>query len=177
AVIRDGAGKRLTGRGTATNEHGQFALSVPLGATIQVSLVGYEPHTFKATNENQNSTILLTEGKNELEDAVVIGYTKKSIPDLTASVTVINVKDLVATPAANVMDLLQGRVAGMNVQLNNGAPGMSGTYTIRGISDIGVTSSGDDVFLNSSNPLFVVDGIPQEDVGEFNPAGLLDGSG
>src|SRR5690606_35232973 len=70
AVIRDGAGKRLTGRGTATNEHGQFALSVPLGATIQVSLVGYEPHTFKATNENQNSTILLTEGKNELEDAV-----------------------------------------------------------------------------------------------------------
>src|SRR5690606_33162856 len=42
---------------------------------------------------------------------------------------------------------------------------------------IGVTSNGDDVFLNSSNPLFVVDGIPQDDVGEFNAAGLLSGSG
>src|SRR5690606_28853010 len=118
--------------------------------------------------ENPNRRILLTAAQNEIEETVVVGYTTKTIADNTASVVVIKAEDLVATPAANVMDLLQGRVAGMNVHLNNGTPGMSGTYTIRGISDIGVTSSGGDVFLNSSNPLFVVDGIPQEDVGEFN---------
>jgi len=176
-VYQDATGKRMRGRATTTNAQGRFSLSVPAGAKVRVSLVGYGSHTFTAASENLNRTILLTAAQNEIEETVVVGYTTKTIADNTSSVVVIKADDLVATPAANVMDLLQGRVAGMNVQLNNGTPGMSGTYTIRGISDIGVTSSGDDVFLNSSNPLFVVDGIPQEDVGEFNPAGLLDGSG
>jgi TonB-linked SusC/RagA family outer membrane protein len=176
ALVRDAAGKRLTGRTTTTNRRGHFRLSAPTGATIRVSFVGYEPYTFKATPENQNRTILLTESKNELEE-IVLNYTRQKPQDNTAAITVIEASTLVATPAANVMELLQGRVAGLNIQLNNGTPGMQGTYTIRGISDIGVTSSGEDVFLNSSNPLFVVDGIPQQDVGEFNSQGLLDGSG
>lgn len=176
-AFRDASGKSLSGLTTKTNAQGRFNLTVPTGAMVRVSRVGYAPHTFRATADNQNRTILLTVTQNEIEETVVVGYTKKTIADNTAAVTVIKAEDLVATPAASVMDLLQGRVAGMNIQLNNGTPGMAGTYTIRGISDIGVTSSGDDVFLNSSNPLFVVDGMPQEDVGEFNPAGLLDGSG
>lgn len=176
-VYQDAKGKRMSGQTTTTDAQGRFSLDVPTGTRIRVSMIGYDQYSFRATADNANRTILLTSAQTEIEETVVIGYTKKTVADNTASVAVIDAKDLVATPAANVMDLLQGRVAGMNVQLNNGAPGMSGTYTIRGISDIGVTSSGDDVFLNSSNPLFVVDGIPQEDVGEFNPAGLLDGSG
>ena len=79
------------------------------------------------------------------------------------------------------MELLQGRVAGLNVQQNNGAPGSIGTYTIRGISDISIqgVGEGDDqqYILGSSAPLFVIDGIPQEDVGDFDANGLLSGSG
>ena len=79
------------------------------------------------------------------------------------------------------MELLQGRVAGLNVQQNNGAPGSIGTYTIRGISDISVQGVGDgedeQYILGSSAPLFVIDGIPQEDVGDYDANGLLSGSG
>lgn len=176
AAYRDAQGKNLKGHTTITNTRGRFSLSVPIGAMVRVSLVGYDQYTFRVTAENTNRTIVLTSSENRIEE-VVIGYERKAVHDVTSAVTVIKANELVATPAASVMDLLQGRVAGMNIQLNNGTPGMAGTYTIRGISDIGVTSSGDDVFLNSSNPLIVIDGIPQEDVGEFNPAGLLDGSG
>jgi TonB-linked SusC/RagA family outer membrane protein len=175
--IRDSAGKKMAGRAAKTDDQGRFTLPVSIGTTVQVIRLGYQTYTFQATAENQNRTILLNEIQHELEETIVIGYTKKSIADNTAAVTVIDAASLTATPAANVMDLLQGRVAGLNIQLNNGTPGMQGTYTIRGISDIGVSSNNGDLFLNSSQPLFVVDGIPQQDVGEFNAQGLMDGSG
>lgn len=176
-AIRDVAGKKLTaGKATSTNEKGQFSIAVPVGTTIRVGLVGYDEYTFKADASGERKTILLTESQNELEE-ITIAYTTKKVADNTASITIVDAKSLVATPVASVMDLLQGRVAGLNIQLNNGTPGMQGTYTIRGISDIGVSGSGNDLFLNSSAPLFVIDGIPQDDVGEFNPQGLLDGSG
>lgn len=177
SIVRDASGKAVNIAGTATGNKGAFSIKVPVGTTLRASSVGFESHTFKVDASNSFKTILLTERKNELEETVVVGITKKTVADNTASVVLIDAKDLVATPAASVMDLLQGRVAGMNIQLNNGTPGMQGTYTIRGISDIGVSGKGGDVYLNSSNPLFVVDGIPQQDVGEFNPQGLLDGSG
>src|SRR5690606_25497575 len=136
-------GKRVSRRETATDAKGQFRLRVPLHSTIKVSLVGYEAYTYKATEANQNINIDLIKVRNELEETIVMGYTTKSQASVTSSVVVIDADDLVQTPAANVMELLQGRVAGMNIQLNNGTPGMQGTYTIRGISDIAINGSGE----------------------------------
>lgn len=160
-----------------TNLEGQFKISVPLNATVQFSFLGFESYTTKAEKDQSGMEIHLVEALNLLDQTVVVGYTSKSLADVTSTVTVIDADDLVETPVANVMELVQGRVPGLNVQLNNGTPGMQGTYTIRGISDISVSGEGDNMILGSSNPLFVVDGIPQEDVGEFNAQGLLDGSG
>src|SRR5690606_35379283 len=160
-----------------TNLEGQFKISVPLNATVQFSFLGFESYTTKAEKNQSGMEIHLVEALNLLDQTVVVGYTSKSLADVTSTVTVIDADDLVETPVANVMELVQGRVPGLNVQLNNGTPGMQGTYTIRGISDISVSGEGDNMILGSSNPLFVVDGIPQEDVGEFNAQGLLDGSG
>lgn len=160
-----------------TDAKGAFSIRVPVNATIRFTYVGFESYTMKAAAAQSDLKIYLAEKLNLLEDAIVVGYTNKNKKNNVTAAVTISAKDLVATPVASVMDLMQGRVAGLNVQLNNGTPGMAGTYTIRGISDISVNGEGEDMFLNSSNPLFVVDGIPQEDVGDFNSAGLLSGSG
>ena len=73
------------------------------------------------------------------------------------------------------MQLLQGQVAGLNIQNNNGTPGMMGTILIRGISNINVQGTGDQALLTPTSPLFVIDGIPIEDPSQyeygFNQAG------
>jgi len=177
SVTKGPDGKQAPRIWKRTDGKGRFSITVPMNATVQFAYVGFESYSMKATATQTDLKVFLVEALNVLDETIVVGYTNKSIQNSVIAATRIDAKDLVATPVANVMDLMQGRVAGLNVQLNNGTPGMSGTYTIRGISDISVNGEGDDMFLSSSNPLFVVDGIPQEDVGEFNAAGLLSGSG
>lgn len=177
SVIKGPDGKEVPRIRTATMSKGEFSIKVPVNSTIQFSFIGYEPYIMKAAATKSDIKIYLSANLDVLDETIIVGYTNKSIKTNVTATTVVKARDLVATPVANVMELLQGRVAGLNIQQNNGTPGMSGTYTIRGISDIAVKGEGDNMYLNSSNPLFVVDGIPQEDVGEFNAAGLLSGSG
>ena len=109
---------------------------------------------------------------------VVVGFKRVSKAAVTASVTVIKAEDLVNTPVANPMELLQGRVPGLNIQMNNGTPGGLPSFSIRGVSDISLVGNNDSGWdLASSAPLFVVDGIPQTDVEDYNAEGLISGSG
>lgn len=121
--------------------------------------------------------IYLSPTENMLDETVVVGFKRVSKAAVTASVTVIKAEDLVNTPVANPMELLQGRVPGLNIQMNNGTPGGLPSFSIRGVSDISVQSSGDGEFMMGlTPPLFVVDGIPQEDVTGYDAAGLLSGA-
>lgn len=163
--------------GVASDNQGKFSINAPLNSVLKITFVGYAPATYKVTGPKSDVRIYMATEFNPLDEVVIVGYQNKSMADVTSSVTVVETKDLVKTPVANVMELLQGRVAGLNIQLNNGTPGMSGTYVIRGISDISLEGSDDNPVLASSNPLFVIDGIPQEDVTEFDAAGLQAGSG
>ena len=72
-----------------------------------------------------------------------MGQRRVSKANLTASATVIDAKELADTPVPNIMNLLQGRVAGMDIQMNNGLPEASGTYNIRGVSDISLVGNND----------------------------------
>jgi TonB-linked SusC/RagA family outer membrane protein len=175
--LNKGNNKQSTTKLTQTDRQGNFSIKIPAKSSVQFGSVGFESQVVEFTSDRKGVRIFLVEALNQLEETIVVGYTNKSLVNNTSAVTVVKTKDLVQTPVANVMDLLQGRVAGLNIQLNNGTPGMNGTYTVRGISDISVGGEGDDSYLNSSNPLFVIDGIPQEDPGDFNAAGLLSGSG
>lgn len=166
--------------GTTTDLEGRFSLDVPANSTVVISCIGYESVTQKIVKPMQGMVLFMEESVNLLQETVVIGYQNKSKADNTSAVTVIDTKELTQAPVSNVMELLQGRVAGLNIQMNNGAPGSSGTFTVRGISDISVQNVGSEdnaeYILGSSAPLFVVDGIPQEDVNEFDSQGLLSGS-
>ena len=127
-------------------------------ANVTFTYVGYEPVVRKITKEMSKMTVLMSLSENMLDETVVVGYQKKSRAAVTASVQVVEAEDLVNTPVANAMELLQGRVPGLNIQIQNGTPGGVPSFTLRGISDISITKQGEDFVLGSSAPLFVVDG-------------------
>ena len=178
-MVRGEKGEK--GNGALTKMDGSFRLKADRNATLIFSYMGFRTVETKVAKAKKNMDVFMEESVNAMDETVVVAYQSQSRADVGASVTVVNTKDLPPAPVSNVMELLQGRVAGLNVQQNNGAPGSIGTYTIRGISDISIqgVGEGDDqqYILGSSAPLFVIDGIPQEDVGDFDANGLLSGSG
>ena len=169
---------KKTIRGTASNLEGEFSIKVPVGSELVFSYVSYKPTIYKVKKAASGISIFLEEDVNEIEETVIVGQRKVGKANVTASATVIDAKELADTPVPNIMNLLQGRVAGMDIQMNNGLPGASGTYNIRGVSDRSVVGDKDNGWdLASSAPLFVVDGIPQTDVDDYNAEGLISGSG
>ncbi|MDR3220174.1 MAG: SusC/RagA family TonB-linked outer membrane protein [Dysgonamonadaceae bacterium] len=176
-IVRDKAGKNLSRYSLTTDENGRFSTKVPELSSLVFSYLGYDSVVVKITKPSENMIIRMSVIENMLDEAVIIGYRKISKADVTASVTVIETKDLVNTPVSNVMELIQGRVPGLNIQLNNGTPGGIPSYSIRGVSDISVQKVNDNEYvMGSTMPLFVVDGIPQEDVTGFDAQGLLSGA-
>ena len=168
--------KRIAG--TASDLEGAFSIKVPVGSDLVFSYVSYKPTVYKVRKAASGISIFLEENVNEIEETVIIGNRKVSKANATSAHTVIKADELAQTPVSNVMSLLQGRVAGMEVQLNNGLPGAQGTFNIRGISDISVVGDKETGWdLASSAPLFVVDDIPQDDVSDYNSEGLISGSG
>ena len=140
-----------TTTGTVTDFDGNFTIKVEEGAKITVSYVGFEPQTLVAQKE---MNIILKENSTVLEEMVVVGYSTEKKTDLTGSVSVVKMKDVVDTPTGNVMQALQGRVAGMQVT-TDGTPGGNSTSTsIRGASSFRGDANG---------PLYVIDGVMTRD--------------
>lgn len=151
----------------STNEVGAFSVSVPDGSILLVKSLGYEDARITVSSTKKIFNVTLKEVDNLIDEAVVIGYQARKKESLTGSAVVITSEDIRDIPAANFTDLLQGKVAGLNVQLNNGTPGMRGSTTIRGISNINVQGSGDQAFLTPTSPLFVIDGVPVDESSNF----------
>lgn len=130
-------------RGTASDLEGGFSIKVPVGSELVFTYVSYKPTIYKVKKSVSGISIFLEENINEVQETVIVGQRRVSKANLTASATVIDAKELADTPVPNIMNLLQGRVAGMDIQMNNGLPGASGTYNIRGVSDISLVGNND----------------------------------
>lgn len=135
-----------TKAGAATDIDGNFEISVPEGAILKVSYIGYKPTEVKATAE---MTIYLEENSEILDEVVVVGYQTVKKADLTGAVSVVSTKSLETSPDTDPMRALQGKVPGMTVT-SNGSPSGVGSVRIRGIGS----------FNASQDPLFVIDGVP-----------------
>lgn len=133
--------------GTATDFDGRFTITVPQGSSLTVTYVGYKPVTLKATPE---MTIKLDEDTELLEEVVVVGYSAEKKSDLTGSVSVVKMKDVADTPTGNVIQSLQGRVAGMTITTDGTPGGLSTGTSIRGASSFRGDANG---------PLYVIDGV------------------
>ncbi len=159
------SGRPLTPVGQ-TNSEGVFAVTVDEGAELTFKYVSYK--TLSRKSGSSVMEVSMEEEVNALKETVIIGYAKKTKEVSTGSSVIITAREIQDVPVANVMELLQGKVAGMNVQNNNGTPGMRGSVNIRGISNVNVSGSGDQAFLTPTSPLFVVDGVPVDDNADYS---------
>src|SRR5690606_8112663 len=133
--------------GTATDLDGKYSLSVPEGATLVFSFIGFESQRVAAGSRTVIDVILI-EDISSWEEVVVVGYGSQRKADLTGSVAVVNVREMQAQPAASPIEGLQGKATGVHI-INTGAPGATPQIRIRGFSTI-----------NNNNPLYIIDGVP-----------------
>ncbi|RYY27248.1 MAG: SusC/RagA family TonB-linked outer membrane protein, partial [Sphingobacteriaceae bacterium] len=152
--------------GTNTDASGSFRISAPASATtLVVSYIGYTTKEVAIPASN-TINITLTSTTNALNEVVVIGYGSVRVKDATGSVASIGTKDFNKGVIASPDQLLQGRVAGVQVTPSSGEPGAGATIAIRGAGSI---RSGD-------GPLYVVDGIPLDNGGTSGGYGVGAGS-
>jgi TonB-linked SusC/RagA family outer membrane protein len=139
---------------SVTDVKGEFTISTPeKGGTLTISYAGMKTVDIKVTNETKVLEITLDETIGN--EVVVVGYGTKKRKDLSTSVSSVSSKEISATPVADAAQALQGRVSGVTITQNSGAPGGTGgtRIRIRGISSI----------TGTNNPLIVVDGYPLPD--------------
>lgn len=151
----------------ATNVKGEFSVSVNEGANLVFKYLGYTNFTHKWDGKN-NLKIYLSMSTNSLKETVVIGYQKKTKEVSTGSSVVITSKEIQDVPVGNIMELIQGKVPGVNIQNNNGSPGMRGSVNVRGLSNVNISGSGSQAFLTPTSPLFVIDGVPVDDNANYS---------
>ncbi|MCI4666629.1 MAG: SusC/RagA family TonB-linked outer membrane protein [Bacteroidia bacterium] len=139
-----------TTTGALTDNAGKFQLgSVGSDATLLVSFIGFETAEV-AVNGQSNITIAMKPSISQLDEVVVVGYGTVKKKDLTGAVTKVSSKDFNQGVMTAPQQLVQGKVAGVQVVGNSGAPGAETTFRIRGASSV----------RSGNQPLFVVDGIP-----------------
>ena len=142
-----------TSHGTATDFDGNFELTANKGAVLVISSLGYKNQ--EVTVKGAQMNVVLQEEMQQLDDVVVIGYGVAKKKDLTGSVNMVTDKDFNKAPAVNADQLIQGKVAGVQMTSGGGAPGEGQNIRVRGNGSLSL----------SSNPLIVVDGIPMNDGG------------
>ncbi len=142
-----------------TDGTGAFSVTVPGNAKLEFRFISYET-TVVSVNNRTTLNVSLKASATSLKESVIVGYQKKTRETVTGAVTRITGKELQDVPVSNLEQLLQGRVAGLNIQQNTGAPGFRGSSSIRGLSNIMVSGSGDNAYLTPQSPLYVIDGVP-----------------
>lgn len=177
-VIAEGTNQPLQGvrvalpalnMSTVTDERGRFLLSnVPVGThTLRVRVIGYRQVIRDVTvgAEPASVTIAMVADPLRLDELVVIGYGEQRRRDIAAAISSLD-PDVAArdVPAADLSQVLQGRVPGLLVIQNSGVPGAARTVRVRGSSSISA----------ANEPLYVVDGVP---VTQVNPSALNLGFG
>ncbi len=146
--------------GVQTDSLGRFSIEVQPGATLTVSHVNYRAATHVVGQNESDIIIYLIQGTSTMDDVVVQGFTKRSRSLATGSTTIITADDIKDVPAASAAEILQGRVAGVNIQNTSGMPGARGAIFQRGLSNLNVTGEGNNAYLASAQPLFIIDGVP-----------------
>lgn len=128
---------------------GKFSFTISPGSTLQVTYIGYNTQEIPV-KDKQSFFIKLLEDTKMLDEVVVTAYGTTKRSAITGSVSVINSEKIEKNQATNITQSLQGLVAGVQVVTNSGQPGADQTVMIRGLGSM----------TASSNPLYVVDGIP-----------------
>ena len=135
-----------TNTGTITDMDGNFSLSVPQGATLEFSCVGYKTLAIQAT---ARMTVNMEPDTDALDESVVIAYGQQKKVTITGAVSAVSGEGLMKSPVPNVANALQGNLPGVSAVQPSGMPGADDpVIRIRGVGS-----------LNSAEPLVLVDGV------------------
>ena len=159
------------GMGAQTNENGEFEIKfVPIGTVVLIvrstGFVTYNQEIIVSSGTVLNQNITLSKEAKEYDEVVVIGYGTTRTKDLTGAATVITEKNFLQGSLATPEQLIMGKVAGLKVTSNDGAPGSGSTLRLRGGTSINA----------SNDPLIVIDGVPIDNggiAGAANPLSLV----
>ncbi len=149
-----------TTNGTTTDFDGKFTLdNVSSDAVLTVSYIGYVTKDVNVANQS-TINVTLQQDSNQLNEVVVVGYGSQSRAVVTGAISSIDSEELTAIPIATADQALQGRAAGVTV-LNSGSPGSAPVVKIRGIGT-----------PNNSNPLYVIDGVISNGLGDLSASDI-----
>ncbi len=152
-----------TTKGVSTDFDGKFELKdVPQGATLEFSSVGFKTVDVRVSGSTVN--VKMSEEAQEIEEVIVIGYGTQKKGDVTTAITTVATKDLDERPLVSAASAIQGRAAGVQVVTPSGQPGAALSVRIRGNTSISA----------SNEPLYVVDGIPVQDISGLAPTDIQD---
>lgn len=169
-VVKDISGDALPGvsvkvkggtGGTTTDGNGQFTLKTPDNAVLIFSYIGYQVKE-EAVQGSSTLEITLLPSNQELDEVVVVGYGTQRKGDITGAVGVVSQEAFESRPNTQFGSILQGKTAGVQVSSPGGKPNAGLNIRIRGTSSI----------TSSSDPLYVVDGVPIADTRSINPADI-----
>ncbi len=149
-------------RGTQTDINGAYKIAAGSNATLVFSFVGYAKQEVAVGNRSELNVSLASEDK-ALDEVVVIGYGTQKVKDATGSVSSLSSKDFNKGVINSPEQLLQGRVAGVQMTPNSGDPGAGININIRGTASL----------RGNNNPLFVVDNVPLDNSDVVNNAGAV----
>ena len=142
-----------TNVGVSSDFDGNYQINVDNGQILVFSYIGYD--SVELTVNGANQDVKMTESDSELDEVVVIGYGTVRKKDLTGAVDLVTEKNFAKGSVVSPQQLIRGKVAGVSIVSNSGAPGDDSNVLIRGIGSLNL----------NSNPLYVVDGIPLDSGG------------
>jgi TonB-linked SusC/RagA family outer membrane protein len=159
SILADGVPKN----GTSSDANGDFSISVRRGAVLHITAIGFQDMTVKVESE-QALSLTMKEGEGKtMSDVVVVGYGTQKRADVTGAVVSVPKSRLSQLPVTNVLQSIEGSVAGMNVSTTSSVPGATPSVVIRGQNSL----------TASTDPFIVVDGIPLSKTGgsinDINP--------
>lgn len=146
-----------TSSGTVTDIDGGFSIRANDDDVLVITYTGYETIEVSVAGQS-NIAIAMEEGSTKLTEIVVTGYTAQQKKDLTGAVGVVNTDQLTQIPSSNVANQLQGRVSGVTIS-GDGRPGSVAKVRIRGFTSLS----------GANDPLYIVDGVPTQDISTLNP--------
>lgn len=156
-----------TSTGTITDLDGNFQFDVPAGKMIiQVSMIGYKTQVINIKGKS-HIKVTMQEDSKVMDEVVVVGYGTMKKRDLSGAISQIKGDELMKGGAIDVAHGLQGKIAGVQVSQGDGAPGAGVSITVRGANS----------FTTSSQPLYIVDGVPFGTDPNGTPVSDANGSG
>lgn len=166
-IVKDANGEPVIGAnvtvkgqsiGTITDIDGRFVLDAPKDAVLQITYIGYVPQEVKVFGKKELN-VVLKEDTETLDEVVVVGYGTVKKSNVVGSIAKVTSEALEDRPVARVEQALQGQMAGVSVRTTSGAPGSDITINVRGTASIN----------GESTPLYVVDGVPVDNLSGINP--------